>query len=1352
MSTDAAEPHFRFENLSTASGLAHNTVIEILQDHQGFLWFGTLNGLDRYDGYQFTAYKPTAGDSASLTDNVINALYEDRQQNLWVGTLNGLNRYNRYQDNFERIIHEPDNENSLVDNRVRCITEDQYGILWIGTEGGVSCYDPANKRFKNFVPDLVRESGLQDYIIHDIYEDSRNQVWIATELGLNKYNRISDDFDYFPYSHKTGDPIAAAICIEEDRWGNLWVGTWNQGLQRLDIATQKFQQANAINAEIITDIHIDNDNRMWICSYDNGLYVLPQIYRTMGSNSFDGLQHYTYDEFNDNGISSNELWTVYEDRTGLIWLGNENSGINKCNPAAGKILHYHTKRPDANSLSGNNVTGFYEDKTGNIWIGTRFGGLNKFNRENNSFESYRHDPGNSNSIASNMIISLTGTAEHLWIGTGSDGLDRLDWKTGEIEHFYSDKNDPASIQSNNIYTLFKDSKSRVWIGTWGGGLSRLNDDQSSFMTYPVDEANKRLNVVTTIAEDTSGGLWLGTYGKGLAYFEPETGRMKFFQHDDSDPKSISHNNINTVFVDETGRVWISTMGAGINTLETFDPEMGKFAFTKLDRKGELPDNIVEFIVQDNDGLLWFGTSRGVASLNPVTGEIKALNSKDGFGQDVFIHESVLRASNGFLYFGGTNGFNLFHPSNLQYNTHIPPVVITDFQIFNRSVRPGGNLGDRLDKSIFTTDKINLTYKDNVFSFEFAALDFTNPERNQYAFIMEGFDQEWRRTDGSRNFVTYTNLPHGEYTFRVTGTNNHNLRNKKGATVDIVITPPFWKTNWMIIIYISLIVGILLIIRMAVLAQERNKAKIEMEMLKAEKIHEVDQLKLSFFTHISHEFRTPLNLIIGPLERMLGAGDEISDEKRDIYYKLVLKNARRLLKLINQLMDARKLDTGSMKLALVEKDFIAFAKAICSVFHHRAERKKIDYNFVAGCDSLLIAFDPDKVEKILYNLISNAMKFTGEGGKVTVKVHFVPGENDSKSGDKRGGQLRVEVSDTGIGIEKNQLGFIFDPFYQVSKQSSSKIQGSGIGLSITRDFVKLHGGDINVVSKPGRGSIFTFTLPEQHVDVEKSNEIITEKIKISDKNKSEKPLILTVEDDKDLREYLKMEIEDSYAVIHARDGLSGFETATDRIPDLIISDVNMPVMNGYDLCRRCKQDQRTSHIPIILLTAYTNSKKKKEGFAAGAEDYITKPFNPEMLKLRINNLLETRKKLQARFGKMIYTQPKDIPISSPDEEFLKKILDTVENYISDTGFSVDDLSYQVGLSRAQLYRKMNALFNHSPSVFIRNYRLKRAMQLLEKGHTPSQVCYQTGFRDPSYFTKCFKKKYGKTPQQVLNETK
>jgi len=1360
----ASIPNFRFDHLSTASGLSHNTVIEILQDSQGFLWFGTLNGLDRYDGYDFTGYRPVVGDSLSLCNNVINALYEDSQGVLWIGTLNGLNRYNPHHDNFERILHHPENPNSLVDNRIRCITEDYTGQLWIGTESGISCYDPKTTNFQNFLPDKNNNYSLSNHIIHDIYEDSRHQIWIATEGGVNKFNRNTGTFSYFPHesanSKKYG--VGAAICINEDKWGNLWVGTWGDGLQRLDIISQSFNRMNGTNSkektlccDVINDILIDKEDRMWICSYDAGLFVVPQIPRNPATSVLEDVQHYTYDPNNETGIQSNAIWDIFMDKTGVIWIGNESGGINKCDTKQSNILHYQSQISNSNSLSNNHVTSFHEDYQGNIWIGTRFGGLNKFYPTKEKFQHF-----SDKALSTDAVLCLAGNEKNLWIGTDGNGLNRLNFETGTFDHFTYDENNPASISANSIFSLCIDSQNRLWLGSWGGGLSRLNPDGQSFTHYPVDKVNIRTNVVTSIAEDTSGALWLGTYGKGLVYFEPASEKMLFFQHDESNLQSLGHNNINTVFISQQGTLWISTMGAGINYLKTFDPSTGSATFGKYDETTGLPDNIIECITEDNDGFLWMGTSHGVARLNPIDGKILNFNSSDGFGQDVFHHEAAMKTKTGLLYFGGIKGFNVFHPSNLSYNPNIPEVVITKFQIFNENISPGTNSESKLDTSIFVSNTIDLTYKDNVFSFEFAALDYSCPSKNQYAYMMEGFDNQWRETTAARRFVTYTNLPHGNYTFRVIASNNHNQWNREGAKLKIKITPPFWKTDWMLGVYIFMILGAILLIRLAVLIQERNRAQIEMERLKAEKVHEIDQLKLRFFTHISHEFRTPLTLIIGPIERMIQVGDQINQKKRDIYNQLVLQNARRLLRLINQLMDARKLDTGSMKLELQEKDFIPFSKAIYSVFHHHADQKKIRYTFQSPLESLTFSFDPDKIEKVLFNLISNALKFTRNNGSVEVSVTREPSTEDVPDENF----ICVKVSDTGIGIEADQIFHIFDPFYQVSKPVTSKIQGSGIGLSITKDFVEMHGGKIYVESTPEAGSVFTFLLPEKHLPSAKnlnnrkdnnperdSTAIDTsETCPSSEKaNKKGKPLILTVEDDKDLRQYLTLEIEDKYTIIQAKDGLSGYETAVERIPDLIISDVMMEVMDGYEFCQRCKNDQRTSHIPIILLTAHTADEKRKEGFKAGADDFITKPFNPEMLQLRIGNLLETRKKMRERFGKMVYANPQDIPISSPDEQFLNKIIETVEQYLSDTGFSVDDLSYHVGLSRAQLYRKMQGLFDHSPSEFIKTYRLQRAMQLLEKGHTPSQVCYQIGFRDPSYFSKCFRKEFGKTPQQILN---
>ena len=1266
--------------------------------------------------------------------------------------------------------------------------EDHNGQIWIGTEGGLSCYNPETNVFQTYLPDPDDPSSLGDFIIHDIYEDSRNQLWIATEEGgVNRFNRSTQSFTRF--RHESIDPsksgTSAVITLCEDQWGNLWIGTWGDGLQRLDINAQRFKSVTLISlgkepytSEIITKLLIDPSDRLWICTYDAGLFSLPQIPRNPVLQGIGDIQHYLYDPHDETGIQSNALWAVYVDRTGVVWIGNENGGINKSDTKQSNILHYRSGISEPNSLSNNHVTSFYEDGFGSIWIGTRFGGLNRFDPARDHFQVSRQMSDQTNGPASDAILCLTGSKEYLWIGTDGSGLDRFNIKSGRFDHFKHDDQDSSTLGEDAVFSLYLDKSNRLWIGTWGGGLSRLNPDGRTFTRYPVDRSNNRLNVVTSIAEDPSGALWLGTYGKGLVHFDPRTEKMRFFRNDESDSLSLGHDNINTLYVSQRGTLWIGTMGAGLNFMEYYQPDSGIARFGRYDQGDGLPDNIIECVIEDDNGLLWLGTSHGIARLNPATGEIRNFDRNDGFGQDIFYHESVMRACNGLLYFGGINGFNVFHPSNISYNPFIPPVVITQFQIFNESVGPNTAGKNRLDRSIFITDNLTLSYRDNVFSFEFAALDYSCAQKNQYAYMMEGFDRDWRHTDADRRFATYTNLPHGEYTFRVIASNNHGLWNEAGTAIRLKITPPFWQTNWMMVIYIGLILGAILLIRMAVQVRERNRAQMEMKRLEARKIHEMDQLKLRFFTHISHEFRTPLTLIIGPIERMLHVGNQVNQKKRDIYNRLVLQNARRLLRLVNQLMDARKLDTGSMKLELQEKDFVAFSKAIFSVFHHQAEQRKIRYTFNTDLDTRYFSFDPDKIEKALYNVIANALKFTEPAGAVKVSIYLSPetADGDSDKSAESACSVCVQVRDTGIGIAADQIEHIFDPFYQVRQPVARKTHGTGIGLSISKDFIEMHGGRIQVESTPGNGSTFTLIVPvrqpsdgpkinEQNIAKQNQNPETAEftseddftddlcnspgsDTPVKDKNK---PLILTVEDDRDLRQYLALEIEDQYSVIQAPDGLSGYELAVDHIPDLIICDVLMQVMDGNEFCQRCKNDQRTSHIPIILLTAQTSEEKRKEGLLAGADDYITKPFNPELLKLRIENLLSTRRKIRERFSHMIYLNPQEIQISSPDEQFLQKIIEAVEQYLSDTGFSVDDLSYHVGLSRAQLYRKMQGLINHTPSEFIRTYRLQRALQLLEKGHSPSQVCYQTGFRDPSYFSKCFRKQFGRTPQQIRSES-
>ena len=1383
----AGLPTLRFEHLSTQDGLSHNSIIEIIQDRQGFMWFGTLNGLDRYDGYNFTAYRPILGDTTSLCHNVINALYEDRRGILWIGTLDGLNRYDRARDCFIRIRHNPNNPNSLVDNRIRCIAEDNYGQIWIGTEGGLSCYDPRVDTFQNYLPDPNNPNGLGDFIIHDIYNDSRDQLWIATEKeGVYRFNRITQSFTR--YRHETTESpkagTSAVITIGEDRWGNLWIGTWGDGLQRFDVNAQRFRKVpifckgkKPFTTKIITKLLIDQSDRMWMSTYDAGLFVIPQIPRNVTTAGIEGIQHYLCEPLDETSIQSNALWTVYLDRTGVVWIGNENGGINKCDTKQSHILHYRFGLSGANSLSNNHVTSFFEDQYGKIWIGTRFGGLNRFDPVTNHFRVYRKDEQN-NGLSSDAILCLTGNRDYLWIGTDGSGLDRYDFKSGQFKHFRHDEQNPSSLGENAVYALYLDKSNTLWVGTWGGGLSKLNSDGQTFSQYPIDRLNDRLNVVTSIAEDTSGGFWLGTYGKGLVFFNPNNEKMLFFRPDDKDSLSLGHDNINTLFVSQDGTLWIGTMGGGLNYVQYFQADSGIAHFGRYDQRHGLPDNIIESLIEDGDGFIWMGTNHGISRLNPANDEIHNFDRNDGFGQDNFYRESVLRASNGMLYFGGINGFNVFQPGSISYNPFIPPVVITQFQIFNETISPNTQGKIKLDSSIFITENIILSYRENVFSFEFAALDYSCPQKNQYAYIMEGFDQDWRRTDANRRFATYTNLPPGNYTFRVKASNNYGVWNESGTAIHLKITPPFWQTNWMLIIYIGLILGAILLIRMAVQVRERNRAQAEMRRLEAEKTHELDQLKLRFFTHISHEFRTPLTLIIGPVERMLHLGNKLSQEKRDVYNRLVLQNARRLLRLVNQLMDARKLDTGSMKLELQQKEFISFVRAIFSVFHLQAEQRNIRYIFKTELEEQYFYFDPDKIEKALYNVIANALKFTNPGGMVEVSLFLAPPNMESYSKREEAERsICVQVRDTGIGIPPDQIEHIFDPFYQVRQPETRKMHGTGIGLSISRDFIEMHGGRIIVESTPGKGSTFSLIIPmrtmaealkigEQEVgeqdyigemaelipdeNLKISNELTESKLSMKNSDKA-KPLILIVEDDNDLRHYLAMELESYYSVIQAADGLTGYELAVDRIPDLIICDVLMQVMDGNEFCHRCKNDQRTSHIPIILLTAQTSEEKRKEGLLAGADDYITKPFNPDLLRIRIENLLNTRRKIRERFSHMVYMNPKEINVSSPDEQFLQRTVEVVEQYLSDSGFSVDDLSYHVGLSRAQLYRKMQGLINQTPSEFIRNYRLQRAMQLLEKGHSPSQVCYQIGFKDPSYFTKCFRKQFGRTPQQIRPES-
>lgn len=856
-------------------------------------------------------------------------------------------------------------------------------------------------------------------------------------------------------------------------------------------------------------------------------------------------------------------------------------------------------------------------------------------------------------------------------------------------------------------------------------------------------------------------MWLGAYGMGLVRFDPVDNTMKFFPANRSDKSSLNSDVIHDIYEDAAGNLWIGTTGGGLNC---FNRESETFHYYTQD--DGLSSDVIFGILEDDHNNLWLSTIRGLCKFNPEQRSFKNFTVNDGLPQDIFSLNSTIKLESGEMAFGGINGVTIFHPDHIQSNDIPPPVALTDFRIFNVS-EPLQNYYESNN-----SNNIELSFKLNVISFEFAALDFINPAANKYAYKMEGFDQDWIYTDASRRFATYTNLRGGDYLFRVRGANSDGVWNEAGTSLNVRIIPPFWETGWALILYISIVIIALYVMRRVILARERFRSRVEMERLEAQKTHELDQLKLQFFTGVSHEFRTPLMLIIGPVERLLRSAAEFSEKKQRLYNQLILRNAQRLLRLVNQLMDARKLDTGSLHLNLQSKDIIQSIQAIYASFEYQADQRNIQYQFDKNILSLMMNFDQDKVEKIMFNLLSNAFKFVEDSGMIRVNVQLVraTADGNGNADQNEPDTLRIGVQDNGIGIAPQHKARIFDYFYQVEDSISQARGGTGIGLALTKEFVEMHGGHITVDSEPGKGSRFIIDLPVRQaktniIETDQSNakerqiEGVTDESVIEhldDEPESvpatNKPVVLVVEDNAELRLYLRYELDSDYHIKEAEHGADGIAVATACIPDLIICDIMMPVVDGLKFCARCKSDERTSHIPIILLTARTAEEIQLKGLKSGADEYITKPFNIELLKTRIKNLLDTRKVLKERYSRELFLQPQNISLSTVDEKFINKVTTIIEEHIEDPDFHVDYLSDSVGLSRTQLYRKFQGLMGQTPNEFMNYFRLQRAAQLLQTGLTAAEVAYKVGFRDPSYFSKSFRKHFNMSPSQFVEQSK
>ncbi|MCK5148898.1 response regulator, partial [bacterium] len=1211
----------QFKHVPFDEGFSKKTILCILQDHKGFMWFGTLNGLYKYDGYQFVEYLHDSSDPYSLSNNDIYTMYEDREGILWIGTNDaGLNRYNRDLDRFIRYQHDPADPASISNDRIMVIREDAAGYLWIGTQqGGLNCFDKTNGTSVHFRHAPGNRNSLSYDDVRHLHIDQAGILWIGTEHGgLNRFNPETEQFIHYTEGPNNGRHLLSdrITSLFPDNTGLIWVGT-EKGMNRLHPLTGHVsifntpEDSQGFDNTYVLAACADLSGTIWLGT-EIGLYHY--------NPATESFIFYKHEAGNPKSLIYDCVISAYEDRSGVLWFGTWDGGLCNYNPGTSRFGHVKHLANNPGSLNDNRVNVIFEDSKNNLWIGTEKGGLNRQLPQTSystvpQFIHYVNDPQNPHSLNWNTVSALCeDKSGRLWVGTTEQGLSILNPATGEFTPFPLDRFD---FRVNAVSALLTDRSGNIWIGSRNGGalLFQPSTNKARIFYHEPDGSGTLISKgINCIYEDRSGTFWIGTMG-GLTSLKFCPGdnidqaldRVKHYQADPHNKNSLSNKVIRVIFEDRTGHIWIGTNG-GLNRL---DRESGQI--TRYLKKDGLSENVINGIAEDEHGNLWISTNNGLSRLNLKTSVFKNFDINDGLQGNDFRWGAIWTGSDGKLYFGGSNGYNAFFPIMPQ-DSIAPPVVITGFSVLNEPVGINEIIEDHvvLTRSITEVDQISLSYKSRVFSFEFAALDFRDSGKNQYAYILEGFEDKWTNS-GRRRFAAYTNLDGGEYTFRVKAANKDGIWNEQGATVVIKITPPWWKTVWAHVLFILAGLILLFLIARFWTNKERIKNQLHRERLEADKWQELDQMKSRFFANISHEFRTPLSLILGSAKR-LKSGE--MKQNIDSQYDMQIRNSERLLNLVNELMDLSKIEAGKLELHAAKASLSAAIMTLMNAFEGYAAEQSVELNFNAPEKDTEFWFDPVKIDKIFINLISNAIKFTSAGGHVEVCMTVE---------DK----AEITVRDNGRGIASEHLPHVFDRFYQAGEDYVKNQAGSGIGLALTRELVLLHHGEITAESKAGKGSTFTVRLPlgDEHLKAEEkvqstsssipayeerlplisSRETAGDVVRRESIKSVDSTIILIVEDNDDMRAYIRDILAETYQIEEAADGEQGFEKAAECIPDLIISDVMMPKMDGYQLCKKLKTDQRTSHIPVVLLTAKSSGESKMEGLELGADDYLTKPF-------------------------------------------------------------------------------------------------------------------------------------------------
>lgn len=1374
----SSRQYINFDFIKQSKGLSSNSVTSIYKDSQGFLWIGTINGLNIYNGREFISFTHSSYIPNSLTNNQITCISEDHEGNLWIGTEKGLNLFDRETAGFRNFGHDPDNSNSISHNWVKQLFPDSKGNFWVATREGLNrvIYDGKEISFERYFPQRINTENTDNWAVQCITEDNGGDLWIGTwDGGLCHFKPSTGKFTHFlkdttdRYSI-TGNIVERVGMIEKNL---MLIGVSEAEMCIFDPVKRKFYTKEDLPEykallEIpapIYSIEYDGKDILWLGTA-NGLVSYSFKMKEVVYESNPKIQP-TKNEVTKGDVLD-QARTVFLDNTGIVWAGIGKAGLGKYDPNKNKFAKWFVPIASEKEYRDYLSDMYYENKS-RIWFGTAGNGLIKININGKTLERYYHEESLTIRAICNDVNGF------IWIAS-ENGLMKFDPRSKKsVLHLTQEQSNHGALHHNSVINLYKDNNGLIWLIT-RQGLQLLDPVQNKIIPHKLDSI-LAIDMISNIFKDMDGDYWISG-NKGFCIFEPATDNITYFSSQLNKPGDIGFDEIMDVYQDNNGTIWIGSKSGLFKTEKAAGKQLN---FLQVD---ELSNQIISKIAPDINDNLWLNSSNGIIRYDPDENKIIKYNREDGLTP---LAHNILPTEDDKLIILDEKGFYCFHPDSIRENQNIPPVFFTGLSINGREIPNGAEILN--GKNLNTLNKLVLKNEQKVLKFRFSVLNYTLPEKNIYAYKLEGYDTSWINI-GHANEITLMNLNPGNYKLWVKGANNDNLWNEEGRFIELLVKPPFYKSAWAYTAYLLVLISLFVLLRIYNKNKQKLKRKYEYQQLEAtkkyeleklsiQKDHELDQLKLKFFFDVSHEFRTPLTLILGPLSNIL-KNDKYEDLRET--HEMIQRNAKNLKSLIDQLLDIRKLDVGNIKPVPIKYSLRQSLKKIIESFRYYASTKNINIEAQFSVPEGEFIFDRDKIQKIVTNLLSNALKFSNNSNSISFNAKVLKNDEcksiieqsrksmkeiSSMSDNQEEKEfLFISIADQGIGISENDIEKIFIRFYQVEKNSIDKPSGTGIGLSLTKELVEMLNGSLFISSEINKGTKISLILPF-FPDESELISMIPEKAELisnleTDSNYSpkngntlpqvgsekKKPLILVVEDNEDLAKYMCSFLSEKYLVKKAANGAEGYDKTCKYLPDLIISDVMMPVMDGFEFCLKLKKNKKLNHIPLIILTAKTNKENIQSFLEMGVDDYIIKPFESDLLETRIINLMNNRSLLKETYKGNGDVLSKGVVLVNRDEEFLQKAKDIIEKNLNNTDFNKDLFARESGVSRSQLYKRLISLTGQSPNEFVRNIKLEKAAYILTKGTQLqiSEIGYMVGFTDPNYFTRKFREYFGKTPRQ------